>query len=103
MHRRHPVIGVVGEELIPLLEALLIEQPRLVLHEAHDVGDGGTRAHSEPEGDMNSRQARNWLRIEMSLVPFAVSSVAAVSAGSKLRCRLTHSLPCAARPSWIAR
>jgi len=70
-----------------------------MLHEAHQVGDGRPRAHSAV---MNSRQARNWLRIEMSLVPLAVSSAAPASAGSKLRCRLTHSFPCAARPSWIA-
>src|SRR5258706_11974975 len=31
--------------LVPLLEPLLIEQPRLMLHETNDVGDGGTCAH----------------------------------------------------------
>ena len=43
------------------------------------------------------------LRIEISLVPVAVTSFCPISAGSKSRCRLTHSLPLACRPAWIPR
>src|SRR5205085_8249627 len=99
MHRRHPVIGVLGEKLVPLVEALLVEEPRLEAHEARQLGVG-RRAHASA---MNSRQARNWLRMEISLVPLAVTSGASISPGSKLRCRFTQSLPCAASPSWMAR
>src|SRR5215510_934308 len=62
--RRHPIVAVLGEELIPLVEALLVEQARLAEHELDGIAHGA----------MNSAQARNWLRIEISLVPFAVLS-----------------------------
>jgi hypothetical protein len=44
--RRHPIGAVVGEELHPLAEAPLVEQPRLVDQEfferrAIDAGNGG--------------------------------------------------------------
>src|SRR6185503_2063857 len=92
---RHPVIRVVGEKLVPLVEALLVQQARFAQHEADEL--------SFIHGAMNSRQARNWLRIETSLVPLQVNSAASSSAGSKLRCRLTHSCPCAAKPSCAER
>ena len=41
------------------------------------------------------------LRIEISLVPLQV--ISPCSPGRKLRCRLTHSLPSAARPSCAER
>jgi hypothetical protein len=52
---------------------------------------------------MYCTQARYWLRIEISLVPVAVTSAWPTSAGSKSRSRLTHGLPLACRPFWIAR
>src|SRR5258706_2560578 len=89
--RRHPVVAVLGEELVPLVEALLVEQPGLSNHELDGVG----------HGVMNSAQARNWLRMEISLVPFAV--ISPFSSGEKFRCKLTHSWPAAASPSCMDR
>src|SRR5687767_10681963 len=102
----HPVVGVIGEKLVPLIEALLIEKPRLLIYEADDVRLEGVRGRlfspvPHGHGAMNSRQARNWLRIEISLVPLQVISPS--SPGWKLRCRLTHSLPSAASPSCAER
>src|ERR1041385_8482079 len=88
---RHPVVPVLGEDLVPLVEALLVEQARLPDHELHGVG----------HGVMNSAHARNWLRMEISLVPLAVTSP--FSPGEKFLCRSTHSLAWAASPSWIER
>src|SRR5260221_5923902 len=89
--RRHPVVAVLGEQLVPLVEALLVEQPGLSNHELDGVG----------HGVMNSAQARNWLRMEMSLVPLAV--ISPDSPGVKFRCKCTQSFACAASPSWMER
>src|ERR1044071_2645779 len=79
--RRHPVVAVLGEELVPLVEALLVQQARFPDHELDGIGHGA----------MNSAQARNWLRMEISLVPLAVTSFP-VSETSKFLCRSTQSL-----------
>src|SRR5688500_3333823 len=92
---RHPVIGILGEELVPLVETLLVEEPRLL--------DDEPRKLRFVHGAMNLRQARNWLRIEISLVPLHVRSASTSSSALKFRCRLTHSLPSAARPSCAER
>src|SRR5882672_472717 len=78
--RRHPVVAVLGEELVPLVEALLVQQARLANDELDRIAHGA----------MNSAQARNWLRMEISLVPFAV--ISPLSLAEKFRCKSTQSL-----------
>src|ERR1051326_1984835 len=87
----HPAVAVLREELVTLAEALLVQQARLADHELDRV----------VHGVMNSAQARNWLRMEISLVPLAV--ISPVSSAERFRCRSTHSFACAANPSWIER
>ena len=41
-HQRHPVEGVVGEERVPLLVALGVEQARLVDDEVDQVASCGS-------------------------------------------------------------
>ena len=104
-NERDPVDRVVGEERVPLVVALLVEQARLADDEADQlglgriVGDGGHHIVIVMYRD----HARYWLRIEISLVPIAVTSGAPSSAGAWLRCRLTHGLPPACSPAWMPR
>lgn len=89
--QRHPVMAVLGEQREPVVEAAGVEQRGLggdeVCGVGHDAGSAMYFAH-----------ARNWLRISSSLVPLVVIVSCPSSAESKLRCRLTHSLPSAFRP-----
>src|SRR4029077_5173762 len=61
---RHPVVGIVGEELVPLLEPLLVDEPRLVVHELRQRREIRSTAHGRVSGAMNCCQARYWPRIE---------------------------------------
>src|SRR5260221_9227170 len=65
--RRHPVMAVVGKQRIPLVEALLVQQASLLHYESDEVLVGHAAV-------MSSRHARNWLRIDKSLVPLATIS-----------------------------
>ena len=71
---RHPVAGVVGEELVPLLEALLVYEPRLVVDELLELGSHrGCGTHDAAlagmSSVMNRAHARYWPRIDTSLNP----------------------------------
>ncbi len=102
---RHPVEAIVGEERIPFLVALGVEQSRLLDDEVDEglMGDRSHRVVPHIVIVMYLAQARYWLRIGISLVPTVVTSFWPISAGSKLRCRLTHSLPLARSPDWMPR
>jgi hypothetical protein len=59
--QRHPVVAVVGEQIEPFLEAVLVDQPRLVHDEADQVLVG-RRVHRQStviDMVMNFDQARN--------------------------------------------
>src|SRR5688572_15753202 len=67
MHRRHPVVTVVGKQLVPFVEAFFVQQARFPDHESDEILVGHPAV-------MSSRQARNWLRMARSLVPLATFS-----------------------------
>ncbi len=72
---RHPVPRVVGEELVPLVVAFLVDEPRLVVHELLELGGrrryrgSHARAFAGMSSVMNRAQARYWPRIDTSLRP----------------------------------
>src|SRR5690349_9681342 len=66
---RHPVVRIIGKELVPLLEALIVDEPRLFVYELRQRGEIRSDAHGCVSGAMNCRQARYWPRIETSLRP----------------------------------
>src|SRR4051794_12805135 len=88
--QRHPVVAVLGEQGQPVVEAAGVEQ--------RGLGGDEVFRRRHAAAAMYFAQARNWLRISSSLVPLVVMVDCCSSDGSKLRCRLTHSLPSARRP-----
>src|SRR4029077_16189354 len=100
--QRHPVVAVVGEQIEPFLEAVLVDQPRLVEDEADEilVGRHAHRRVRHIDNIMNLDQARNWLRICHSEVPLISAVSWSASAGSQRRWMLTHGLASTWRPSW---
>ena len=81
---RHPVEAVLGEQVEPFLEAVLIDQPGLADDEIDQLLVG-RRIHDRARHIamvMNFDQARNWLRICHSVVPLVTAVVSGISAGS---------------------
>ena len=81
---RHPVKAVLGEQVEPFLEALLVDQPRLANDEIDQllVGGRGHGSYRHIDIVMNFDQARNWLRICHSVVPLVTAVVSGISDGS---------------------
>src|SRR5262249_45659332 len=88
----NPIGRIVGEELQPLLVALGVEEPGLVIQEL-------LRTHCAV---MESSHARIWPRMKTSLVPVA-PRVAPASATSRPAPRpmYAHSIAPEAKPRWM--
>jgi len=71
--QRHPIAAVVGEQCIPLVKALFVDEPRLVVHEFGErlviVCD---LHHAFASAAIAATHARNCPRMETSLVPLCV-------------------------------
>ena len=79
----HPVVAVLGEEVEPVVEALLVEQARLAQHEIDQLLVGGRSGHRRHRPMvMNFVQARNWLRICHSDVPSVTTLRCSASPGA---------------------
>ena len=82
--QRHPVDAVLGEQIEPFLEAVLVDQPRLANDEIDQflVGRRVLMAARHIDIVMNFDQARNWLRICHSVVPLVSAVTSGISDGS---------------------
>ena len=71
--QRHPVDAVLGEQIEPFVEPVLVDQPRLADDEIDQLLVG-RRGHCRAHIDivMYFDQARNWLRICHSVVPLVI-------------------------------
>ncbi|CAM2160860.1 hypothetical protein PT2222_90078 [Paraburkholderia tropica] len=92
VRKRYPVEAVVGEQRVPGVELLVVDEARLAIDEVGErVAQGGIVGVGHCAvpvscwcccwvcGAICRAQARNWLRIEISLVPFTVRSAACAS------------------------
>ena len=82
--QRHPVDAVLGEQVEPFVEPVLVDQPRLADDEVDQVlvGRRGHVHSGHIDIVMNFDQARNWLRICHSVVPLVSAVTSGLSAGS---------------------
>src|SRR5262249_24450022 len=82
---RQPIAAVVGEEVVPFLEAALVDEARFAIDEVREIGRRRrhARAHCAvlcgTSAAMNFVQARYWLRIRISSRPVPALSGSAPS------------------------
>src|SRR5215831_17406916 len=82
--QRHPIDAVIGEQIEPFVQPMLVDQPRLV-DDKIDKLLISRCLHGSPlhiDNVMNFDHARNWLRICHSVVPFDTAVASCRSDGS---------------------